>query len=206
MPAVSVLIIEGVTGTGKTSVIAALQALSRFELIDEVATFDDFMTEFFADPTAAAHRAHDRMAAILDKIEEHAHSKHYLLERFHFSQLALGSELKWYQDLNERCEALAAKVAVLVLPKNEIARRSLYRLEHGGKDWQNLIDRYGSEAKALRAIKDSQGARIRAVEKSCLQHRKLDTTEKAWRRYAMDIADWAGWPTILGMQTERNVP
>jgi hypothetical protein len=146
------------------------------------------------------------MAAILDKIEEHAHSKHYLLERFHFSQLALGSEWKWYQDLNERCEALAAKVAVLVLPKNEIARRSLYRLEHGGKDWQNLIDRYGSEAKALRAIKDSQAARIRAVEKSCLQHRQLDTREKAWRRYAIDIMDWAGWPTILGMQTERNVP
>ena len=191
---VSVLIIEGVTGTGKTSVIEALSEIVKFDLIDEEATFDDFMTEFFADPTAAAHRARNRMAVILDGIEAHSRSRRYLLERFHFSQLALGSDWKWYRNLNERCAALGSKVVVLVLPDDRLAQRSLFRAEHGGKDWQNLINRYGSEEKALRVLKDSQASRIKAVEKSRLRHRILDTSEKAWRRYAVEITDWAGWP------------
>jgi hypothetical protein len=83
---------------------------------------------------------------------------------------------------------------VLVLPDDRLAQRSLFRAEHGGKDWQNLINRYGSEEKALRVIKDSQVSRIKAVEKSRLRHRILDTSEKAWRRYAVEITDWAGWP------------
>jgi deoxyadenosine/deoxycytidine kinase len=51
-----VLIVEGVTGAGKTSTIEALQRVASFELVDEDATFDDFMTEFLADPDAAARR------------------------------------------------------------------------------------------------------------------------------------------------------
>jgi hypothetical protein len=191
----STLIVEGVTGTGKTSTIKALKAIAAFELIDEEATFDNFMTEFFADPNTAAHRAHSRMAAILDEIEAHKTSRRYLLERFHFSQIALGSKWKWYWDLDQRCAELEAKVLVLVLPADKIARRSLYRAEHGDRDWQNLIGRYGSEEHALAAIRDSQATRMKAVEKSRLEHRVLDTSEKAWRRYAVEIADWVAWPT-----------
>jgi hypothetical protein len=192
---VSVLILEGVTGTGKTSVIEALNQVATFDLIDEEATFDDFMTEFFAGRTSAARRARERMATILDVIEASSRSRRYLLERFHFSQLALGSDWKWYRDINERCAALGSKVVVLVLPDGQMAERSLYRLEHGGKDWQNLIERYGSEGKALQAINDSQAARLRAVAESRLRHRILDTSEKMWRRYAVEIAQWAGWAT-----------
>jgi len=198
---VSILIIEGVTGTGKTSVIEALSEIVTFDLIDEEATFDDFMTEFFADPAAAAHRARNRMAEILDGIEAYSRSRRYLLERFHFSQLALGSEWKWYRNLNERCAALGVKVVVLTLPDNRLAQRSLYRAEYGGKDWQNLIKHYGSEEEALRVIKDSQASRIRAIEKSRLRHRILDTSEKAWPRYAMEITGWAGWPTNQETET-----
>jgi hypothetical protein len=135
-----------------STLYALLSEIVTFDLIDEEATFDDFMTEFFADPIAAAHRARNRMAEILDRIEAHNRSSRYLLERFHFSHLALGSEWKWCQNLNERCAALGSRVVVLALPDNRLAQRLLHRAEHGGKDWQNLINRYGPEEKALRPL------------------------------------------------------
>ena len=190
----SIAIIEGVTGSGKTSTIEALRAVTTFELIDEQATFDDFVPEYFADADAAASRANARMATILDTIEAQRRSKRYLLERFYFSQLALGSPWSFYQDLDDRCAALNAKVIVLVLPEEDIARRSLYRAEHGDRDWQNLIEHYGSEQAALRALSDSQAARIQAVTESRLEHRMVNTSEKQWHSYAVKIAEWLGWP------------
>ncbi|HEX3458473.1 MAG TPA: hypothetical protein VHR97_11010 [Candidatus Baltobacteraceae bacterium] len=188
-------IIEGLTGTGKTSVIGALRAVTTFELIDEETTFDDFAGEFFANAEAAAARATTRMAAILDNIEAQRRSKRYILERFYFTHLALGSPWSFYRDLNQRCEALNAKVILLVLPEEEIAHRSLYRAEHGDQDWQGLLDHYGSEQEALRALSNSQAARIRAVAESRLEHRIVNTSGKQWHPYAVEIAEWLDWRT-----------
>ena len=189
----SVAIIEGLTGTGKTSTIEALLAVTTFELIDEEATFDDFVTGLVASADTAAAEAATRMAAILDEIESQPRSKRYLLERFYFSQLALGSPWSWYRDLDDRCATLEAKVVVLVLPEEQIGRRSLYRAEHDHRDWQNLIERYGSEEEALRALSLSQTARIQALAGSRLEHRIVDTSEKQWHRYALEVAEWLGW-------------
>lgn len=188
-----VLIVEGVTGAGKTSTIEALKAIVAFELIDEEVTLNDFVTEFVADPDAAASLARERMTAVLDRIGAHAGSERYLIERFHFSQLALGSPWKWYRNINRRCAALGAGVVVLVIPEGDIARRSLYRAEHGGNDWQFLIAHYGSEENALRQLRRAQTARLKAVEESKLERLVVDTSEKTWREYASQIAAWAGW-------------
>jgi len=190
-----IAIIEGLTGTGKTSTIEALRALTTFELIDEEATFDDFVTEFLANPNAAARQATTRMATILDNIEARRGPGCYLLERFYFSHLALGSPWLFYKGLDERCAMLKIKVVVLALPEEEIAHRSLYRTEHGDRDWQRLIDHYGSEQEALRALSRAQTARIQAVAQSRLEHRVVDTSEKQWHRYAAEIAEWLDWRT-----------
>lgn len=151
----SILIVEGVTGAGKTSTIAALRPIADFKLFDEELTFDDFMTDFFVDPDAAALRAANRMAAILSQIEADPSQK-YLLERLHFSQLALGSDWKWYREIDSRCGRLGCRVVLLSLPNGELGSRSLYRSEYGGKDWQDFIQRYGSEARSLDAIRLSR--------------------------------------------------
>ena len=189
----SVLIIEGVTGAGKTSTIEALKSVATFELIDEQATLNDFVTEFFANPDAAASLARERMTAILDRIESTSRSERYLIERFHFSQLALGSEWKWYCGINRRCAALECRVVVLVIPDPAIAERSLYREEYGGNDWQKLIEHYGSEENALRQLRRAQAARLEAIEESRLEYLELETGEKTWKRYAVEIAAWSGW-------------
>lgn len=189
----SVLILEGVTGAGKTSTIGALEKLADFELIAEPVTFDDFVTEFLTNPNAAAYRARQRMMAILDRIEGRGHAERYLLERFHFSQLALGSEWKWYRRIDERCAALGCRLVVLVIPEVELATRSLYRAEHGGNDWQKLIEHFGSEESALQHLRNAQTARLNAVEESKLDRLVVETREKTWRDYAGHIAAWIGW-------------
>ena len=57
------LIVEGVTGAGKTSVIAELEKTLRFERFDEDATFDDFMGDLELDANDARRRANERMGA-----------------------------------------------------------------------------------------------------------------------------------------------
>lgn len=92
----SIAIIEGLTGAGKTSTIDALRALTTFELIDEEATFDAFLPEYFVDADAAAGRAKTRMATILDDIEAQTGSKRYILQRFYFTHLGICQDV-WYR-------------------------------------------------------------------------------------------------------------
>jgi hypothetical protein len=201
---VSVLILEGVTGAGKTSTIKALQRIASFELVDEAATFDDFVSEFSADPEAASRHARDRMTVILDQIEAAGDSRRHVLERFHFSQIALGSEWKWYRNIDDRCAALNCRVVVLALPDDQLPSRSLYRVEYDGADWQHLILLHGSEERALDALRRAQSARIDAIKQSCLPYRIVDASEKAWDRYAFEIARWMGW-SAEGRSTAANV-
>lgn len=189
----SVLIVEGLTGTGKSSTIEALQSLAAFRWFDEEATFDDFMTEFHADRDAAARRARDCMARILDAVEANDPPHRFLLERFHFSQLALGSEPQWYETIGARCSALGARVAVLTLPDSALAARSLYRREYGDEDWQGLIASSGSEAAALETLRNAQARRIEAVMQSGLEYSLVDTSAADWERYAREIAAWMNW-------------
>ena len=185
----AVLIVEGVTGTGKSSTVRALEAITPLRLFDEDATFGEFMAEFDLDRDAAARHAQRRMENVLDEIEA-APQEQYLIERFHFSQLALGSDWKWYEQIDRRCAALGCKVVVLTLPPDELASRCLYRVEYEGTDWQSFIPRYGSEAAALNAISRAQQNRIDAVERSLLDHRFVDTSAMDWAGYAADIAGW----------------
>ena len=195
------IILEGVTGVGKSSTIKALRSLAPFELVDEEATFGDFMTEFSADTDAASEKARKRLEEILTWIEREKPKK-YVLERFHFSQIALGSEWQWYREIDRRCAALGIKVVVLVLPEERLLSRSLYRSEHNGTDWQNFIQRYGSEVKALHAIRLSQQMRLDAIEQSELTGVLIDTTGEDWNAYAKTIAGCVGWP-LRGLPTRE---
>lgn len=191
-----VLILEGLTGTGKTSIVGALQSLTSFVLIGEEETFGDFMTEFREDAGIAAELAHSRLSSVLAKVE--ATPEALLLERFHFSQIAVGSDPAYYRDLNDRCRRLGCSVVVLRIEPGVLASRSLYRAEYGGDDWQSLIPRYGSKQNALQALDDAQNLRIDAVKRSGLRNRTIDTSAMDWPKYAAQIAAWLGWPARTG--------
>jgi hypothetical protein len=188
----AILILEGVTGSGKSSTVRALQACAAFKLYDEDATFDDFLTQFWDNPGAAAGRAVRRFASILTEIEKDP-SQNCLLERFHFSPIAVGSDLAWYQAINERCAALGCKVAALTIPEEELRLRALNRKEYCDKDWQFLIARYGSVEASLGVLRAAQRRRVEAIGASGLPSLLIDTSAMAWDDYAAQIARWAGW-------------
>jgi hypothetical protein len=127
------LIIEGVTGTGKSSTIKALASMRTFELFDQHETFGDFMTTWIASPESATRNAESRQHAILDSIAAHRPDPtyHYLLERFHPSQYALGAD--WYDEIDERCAKLHCRMVLLTLPTEQLSARCLYRAEYGGR-------------------------------------------------------------------------
>ena len=188
----AILIVEGVTGSGKSSTVRALQSHASFRLYEEQLTFDDFLTQFWDDPREAARRAVRRLESILTEIERHP-GEHFLLERFHFSPIAIGSDPAAYRAINERCAALHCKTGVLTIPEDQIRCRSLYRKEHGAKDWQSLIARYGSEQAALNLLRTAQNHRIEAVKRSRLPFRLIDTSAMAWSDYALELAQWVEW-------------
>jgi hypothetical protein len=187
------VIVEGVTGAGKTSTIASLSSISTFRLVGEDETFGDFMPAFDADPESASERASQRLACIVDGIDAGPKSGRYVLERFHFSQIALGSDWRRYRDVDRRLAVAGFKVVVLVIPEEHLRMRSLYRAERGNADWQDFLGRYGSERSAVDAIRRSQAARLAALKDSALEHRAIDTTAASWDVYAAGIADWLGW-------------
>jgi hypothetical protein len=59
--------------------------------------------------------------------------------------------------------------------------RSLYRKEHGARDWQSLIARYGSEQAAPSLLRGAQNVRIEAVKRSGLPFMLIDTEGMAWQ-------------------------
>ncbi len=189
---VKTIIIEGVTGAGKTSTIARLKSILSFKLIGEDDTFDDFMAELSHEPALAVASGRRRMRAILDEIgaRDPALSDLCILERFHLSYYALSGDWEQYRDIDERCAALGCKVVLLAVPEGDLSERALYRAEYKHRDWQGFIERYGSESEALRALANSQQQRIDALDLSQLQSVVLNTSEKNWEAYARNIAEW----------------
>jgi len=135
----AVLIVEGVTGSVRARRYGLFKRARSFRLYDEQATFDDFLTQFWDDPRAAARRALGGFDAILTKIERHPGQHITYWSRFHFSPIAVGSDPAQYRAINERCAALHCHTAVLIVPEEQLRCRSLYRKEHGARDWQSLI-------------------------------------------------------------------
>ena len=185
------LIIEGVTGAGKTATIAALRALRQVELYDEDQTFGDFMQEWLADPHATAVRKTSRLVQVLSQIES-ARPRDCLIERFHFSYYALDGDWSMYAVVDERAADLGVKLVLLDVADELLRTRSLYREEYGRTDWQHLIKLYGTESAAIEALRRSQQRRRDALAKSRMECIVIDTDSMDWTNYAARIWMWAG--------------
>jgi hypothetical protein len=183
-----VIILEGLTGVGKTSTIEALKRVRACQVIPEERTFGDFMIDFDSDPENAVARAADRLHEILDELIPSPRDR-IVLERFYFSFTALGANPVFFTSIEQRLSDLDCTVVVLTIPDRLLASRSLYRSEYDRTDWQSLCSRYGSEAAALEALRQSQAARLAAIKSSRLPYREIDTSAMRWHEYALDIAN-----------------
>src|SRR5262245_28730543 len=126
VPAVTGLLLEGVTGSGKTRTLQALQAHPAFQALMrrgrvfvEEETFGEFMDEVRQPEPQPGHR-YRRLGQVLHTVEQAAGADGapyaYVLERFHPSYYALEPEWGRYDAIDQRLRALNCKAVLLSFP------------------------------------------------------------------------------------------
>jgi hypothetical protein len=193
-----ILILEGVTGAGKSSLLAELRPLldarisPNVEFIPEDDTLGNLMTQI-RDPDWCAHPTFAALCSVLTRLEEVASEtgKRFLVERFHLTAFALFPHWDCYQRYEERLAKLGTAMVLLTFPTDLAELRSIQRDDR--KDWaQGLDNWYGSRAQAVDAVVESQRRRVKSLERTKLPFLHIDTREQDWRRYAETVtAYWA---------------
>lgn len=192
------VILEGLTGAGKSSTLAALvqqlQAQSaELQIVYEEETFGELMAEMAIRKENPCHRLQTILARLQTDTAGAQPKKWLLLERFHPSYYALLPDWSLYQAIDQQLAALGARLVLLGYPAEALASRALYRMEREAEGWsQGFLALYGSEALALAALETSRCQRIEACQLSALTCLEIDTSQQIWDVYATRILDWAG--------------
>jgi hypothetical protein len=184
------IILEGVTGTGKTSTLSALSlrsdlqlTLAHGEIFAEDRTFGDFMRESRTNPYSM-----DRLEATLDRIERKASQDPryvYILERFHFSYNTFARDWSIYRSIEKRLSALNCGVVLLTIPEGEMVARSLHRTDMIGTNWvEQIVSFFGSYQAALAAIVESARRRRDDLNNTILPWIEINTASCEWPNYA----------------------
>ncbi|MCC6554621.1 MAG: hypothetical protein IT372_16700 [Polyangiaceae bacterium] len=188
------LILEGVTGTGKTHVLDLIEARARaagaasWRIFREEETYGELLDELRRpDLTDEARCA--RLHAVLGEVRAHLAAARgdaaFVLERFHPSYFAQMPSFGLYAALDAALAELGCRIVLLDLPEAELERRSLRRVDREGTDWlAGMTGYYGSEAGALAAILASQRRRREILTLSALPSLVIDTTAMDWARHA----------------------
>lgn len=182
MPATHGLVIEGVTGAGKTSVLAALrrrEAFSGFlgtELLEDQ-TFGELMDELKEPEDDESARCW-RLWSALVRLERA--NGGFVLERFHPSYYALLPDWSLYEELDEKLWRLGARVVLLSYDEALIDARALERPGAAG----SLEAYYGSKDAARKAVSDSMRRRRECLGRSALPWLELDASSMDWERCA----------------------
>lgn len=195
------LIIEGVTGAGKSQTLAALQQHPKFSALlgkgrvfMEEETLGEVMDEL-NEPNVPPSKHLWRLENVLQELDRTAAAVNepwgYVLERFHFSYYALLPDWNLYAPLDARLAELNCKVVLLTVAPEELERRSLDRIDRRETDWtQGMIAYYGSRENVLDAMKTSQQRRRDARSLSRLPSIEMETTGQGWAEYAEQIIQW----------------
>jgi hypothetical protein len=185
------IILEGLTGTGKSQTIAAMRAMALLpELtLSEDETFGDLMAELSAGRHSSATLIR-RLVAITDLLQREQPAS-FLLERFHLSYYAQVPIWSHYEALDHQLAAIGTSIVLLTVPDAMLQKRCLLREEYGGSDWQDLSVRFGSEERALEVLRSSQQRRLEGLSYTRMRYITIDTTEKTWDAYARVIASWS---------------
>ena len=195
-----ILIIEGVTGAGKSETLRALGRQPAFaarlgpgRVISEEDTLGEVMDEIaqLGGPPARHVGRLDRVLAALERESEAAPDARFVLERFHLSYYALLPDWDLYVAYEHALERLGCACVLLTLDPSALAERSLERDDRRGTDWTaGMLAHYGSRDAALTAIARSQQRRLGALALTRLPTLVIDTTGQAWDDYAREILKW----------------
>lgn len=193
------IVLEGVTGAGKSQTLVALERHPRFiELLGngrvfrEDETLGEAMDEL-QDKSIAPSKHMWRLERVLQEIasDDAPEPRGYVLERFHWSYYALLPQWNLYPDIDAQLKTWKFKTVLLTIAPDEFVGRSLERVDRDAVEWtEGMIAFYGSRAKVLEAMQVSQARRLEAVELSGMTALVLDTGGREWTRYAEHIIEF----------------
>ncbi len=116
-----------------------------------------------------------------------------MLERFHPSYFALLPDWSLYQEMDRELAEEGFVLALLTIPDEALAARSLFRVDRTDTKWSHeMVEYFGSEEAALQGIRASQQRRREVLERTVLPTLVIDTAARLWRSYAQQIADFLG--------------
>lgn len=192
------LIIEGIAGAGKSTILKKLQTDSEFlkytskiSVFEEEKTLGQLVSEL-RDPKMSDTDRCDRLWSMLALVEaELAHGRFVILERFHHSYYALMPQWNLVEQIDKILNASGFVCAFLDYPSSLAEERFFYRPEmHDGGWITTLEDWYGSKQSAIEACLESQANRLKSVELSSITTLKLNTQKKTWGNYCAGIVDF----------------
>jgi thymidylate kinase len=194
------ILIEGVTGAGKTQTLRALMHHFQFSpllgsgrVFDEDETFGEVMTEI-QEPGILDHHYLRRLESVLEQLEQHGTGAHasasFVLERFHLSYYALVPDWNLYADFDERLNRLNCMTVLLQIPQQESENRCIDREDRADTPWSDtMITHFGSRPAVLDALVQSTLRRRDAARRSRLPILEIDTGSKSWTAYAIEIVE-----------------
>lgn len=195
-----ILILEGVTGSGKSQILRALGRRPAFatrlgpgRVISEDDTLGEVMDEIakLGGPPARHLSRLDRILADLEREVKAAPEARFVLERFHLSYYALLPDWALYLPYERALERLGCASILLTIDPAVLTERSLDRIDRLATDWTaGMVAHYGSREMALGAIAGSQRRRVEALSLTRLPTGVIDTTGQAWDAYAGAILKW----------------
>ncbi|OYZ18960.1 MAG: hypothetical protein B7Y39_12660 [Bdellovibrio sp. 28-41-41] len=192
------LIIEGVAGTGKSTIISALKDNNAFkrikpsyEIIYEDQTTGELVAEL-RDKRLSDQDRYSKLNQLIPEIRrQHALGQFLILERFHPTFFALMAECVAFEDFDQQLSELNFGLVLLDLPNNELEARSFSRPEMESQNWsKGLIDWYGSREAALLAFAESQEKRRKFLMQTKLKNIRIDTSGRSWDTYIKSIVEF----------------
>ncbi|MFL5348901.1 MAG: hypothetical protein ACJ8AT_29230 [Hyalangium sp.] len=196
-----ILIIDGITGAGKSSVLKELRA--RIEALPEGADThfiyeDDTLGQIMdqvKDPAWRARPTFEALEGTLQRMERElaaSPARSFIVERFHLTTYALFPEWDRLVRFDEWLGRLGTAHLLLSYPEPHAERRAIERVDRQEEQWAQGMDAwYGGREAALDAVIQSQRRRWDGLRKSVLPFLHLDTREGDWARYAATI--WTFW-------------
>ena len=192
------LIIEGVAGTGKSTLFEKLKMSKRsprwkLKFISEEETLGELFSEM--RDRSVPHSTHvQRLQKILNRIET-AGTECFVLERFHHSFYALGIEWELLEPIDRALANLSFTTVLLDLDDELFDVRCFDRPEKSKSEWQEgFIQLYGTRAKAVAAFKESQNRRRESLQLSEIPSHLINTSTQEWDRYLEEVFDVLGLP------------
>ena len=197
---VSCIVIEGVTGSGKTQTLQALMQHKEFSALlgsgcvfDENETFGEVMSEIQQPGFSTEHYLR-RLVGVIGLLDQQAASAPgrvgFVLERFHLSYYVLVPDWDLYAVFDERLARLNCLTVLLCIPEQDLAQRCLDREDRAGTSWtKDMIMHFGSRQAALDAIIQSTRRRREGAQRSRLPLIEIETGSGSWSKYADKIVE-----------------